>query len=222
MSSKGQIVAYIRVSTIDQDTARQHELAERADEVYEEKESGEDIAGRPELQKALKYLRAGDTLIVWAVDRLTRSFVDLDRIIRELRGRGVSIEFVSEGMKFPAGQEIDPWTEAQLFMLGVFAQLERRIKSVASREGIAIAKKEKRYKGRKPALTNAEVLKLRDRVEAGVPKAKVAREMDISRMTLYRVLEGDYRTDEDWREAVKNEAQRKKDRSALRREALKR
>ena len=204
----GQTVAYIRVSTDDQNTERQWSLADGADRVFEEKQTAKDITGRPALQEALAYVRAGDTLLVWTVDRLTRSFADLERIVTDLRSRQVSIKFVSEGMNFPAGEEIDPWTEAQLFMLGVFAQLERRMKSVAAREGIAIAKKEKRYRGRKPSLSSADVLKLRDRAEAGVPKAKLAREFDISRDTVYRVLGGDYSTAEQWVEmtaALRNE-----------------
>lgn len=211
MSRNGQTVAYIRVSTEDQNTARQLELAERADRVFEEKMSGVDIAHRPQLQAALAYLREGDTLIVWAIDRLTRSLPDLDRIINDLRNRGVSVEFVSEGMKFPAGEEIDPFTEAQLYTMGVFAQLVRRMNSANAKEGIAVAKKEKRYKGRKPKLSRADLEQLKDRASSGVAKAKLAREFGITRDLLYRALSGDYKTVEDWAEEVKAAAKAKKE-----------
>lgn len=194
----GQTVAYIRVSTEDQNTARQQDIAATADKVFEEKKSGKNIDGRPALQEALAYVRTGDTLKVWSLDRLTRSLSDLDRIVKDLSSRGVTLELVSERMVFPGGEEIDPFSEVMLYQLGVFAQFERRIKSIASREGIAIAKADGRYKGRKPVLSNADVLKLRDRAAVGVPKAKLAREFDISRDTVYRVLSGDYTTAEQW------------------------
>lgn len=216
MTRNGQTVAYIRVSTEDQNTARQQELADRADRVFEEKMSGVDIAHRPQLQEALAYLREGDTLIVWAIDRLTRSLPDLDRIINDLRSRGISVEFVSEGMKFPAGEEIDPFTEAQLYTVGVFAQLVRRMNSVNAREGIAIAKREKRYKGRKPKLTRDDLERLRDRAATGVAKAKIAREFGINRDTLYRALRGEYKSAEEWAEEIKASRKAKKDASTKR------
>lgn len=196
----GQIVYYIRVSTEDQDTARQEEEAKSADRVFREKRSGKNIDGRPELQAALAYVRSGDTLKVWSLDRLARSLSDLDRIVKELSSRGVTLELVSEGMAFPGGQDIDPFSEMMLYNLGVYAQFERRIKSAAAREGVAIAKDQGRYKGRKPVLTRADVLKLRDRAAVGVAKAKLAREFDISRDTVYRVLAGEYTTAEEWDE----------------------
>lgn len=194
----GQVVAYIRVSTEDQNTERQQTLAASADRVFEEKRSGKNIEGRPALQEALAYVRSGDTLRVWSLDRLTRSLSDLDRIVKDLSSRGVTLELVSERMVFPGGQDIDPFSEMMLYNLGIYAQFERRIKSAAAREGIAIAKDQGRYKGRKPVLTRADVLKLRDRAAVGVPKAKLAREFDISRDTVYRVLAGEYTTAEQW------------------------
>jgi DNA invertase Pin-like site-specific DNA recombinase len=214
----GQVVAYIRVSTEDQSTERQQTLAASADRVFEEKRSGKNIEGRPALQEALAYVRSGDTLRVWSLDRLTRSLSDLDRIVKELRRREVTLDLVSERMTFPGGEDIDPFTEAMLYQLGIYAQFERRIKSAAAREGIAIAKDQGRYKGRKPVLARADVLKLRDRAAVGVPKAKLAREFDISRDTVYRVLAGEYTTAEEWDEmtaALRNE---RKTRTRTRRE----
>lgn len=196
----GQTIYYIRVSTEDQDTARQEEESRSADRVFREKKSGKSIDGRPALQEALAYVRTGDTLKVWSLDRLTRSLSDLDRIVKDLSSRGVTLELVSERMVFPGGQDIDPFSEMMLYNLGVYAQFERRIKSAAAREGIAIAKEQGRYKGRKPVLSKADVLKIRDRAAAGVPKAKLAREFGVSRDTVYRVLSGTYTTAEKWDE----------------------
>jgi DNA invertase Pin-like site-specific DNA recombinase len=214
----GQRIVYIRVSTEDQDTARQQDMSKTADRVFEEQRSGKSVEGRPALQEALAYVRAGDTLVVWSLDRLTRSLSDLDRIVKDLTSRGVTLELLSEGMTFPGGEEIDPSSEAMLYLLGIFAQFERRIKSAASREGIAIAKEEGRFRGRKPVPTNADVQKLRDRADTGMPKAKLAREFDISRDTVYRALSGDYMTAERWIEATAQIKRDKRAQGARRRE----
>lgn len=212
----GQRVVYIRVSTEDQDSARQQSMAEGADRVFEEKQSGKDTEGRPELRAALEYVRDGDTLVAWSLDRLTRSLSDLDQMVKNLNSRGVTLELVSERMIFAGGEDINPFDEMMLYNLGIYAQFERRIKSYASREGIAIAKAEGRYKGRKPVLTNADVLKLRDRAATGVPKTKLAREFDISRDTVYRVLAGAYMTTEEWVEVTAQVRREKKANSARR------
>src|ERR1700681_4838606 len=91
---KGHRVGYIRVSTLDQKTERQLDGI-RLDKVFTDKASGKDTK-RPQLTAALEYVRAGDTLLVHSMDRLARNAEDLLRIVRELVGRGVSVEFGEE------------------------------------------------------------------------------------------------------------------------------
>jgi DNA invertase Pin-like site-specific DNA recombinase len=99
-------------------------MTRTADRVFGEQRSGKSIEGRPALQEALAYVRAGDTLVVWSLDRLTRSLSDLDRIVKTLSSKGVTLELLSERMIFPGGEDIDPLAEVMLYNPGIYAQFE--------------------------------------------------------------------------------------------------
>src|SRR5271156_2782982 len=94
----GQRIGYRRLSTIDQSTDRQLDGVE-LDKVFIDKTSGKDTH-RPELARAIDYVREGDTLVVYSMDRLARNLEDLRRIVRELTGQGVRVEFVKESLIF--------------------------------------------------------------------------------------------------------------------------
>ncbi len=98
----GQQVGYRRVSTVDQNTDRQLDGVE-PEKVFTDKASGKDV-NRPELARAIEYLRDGDTLVVHSMDRLARNLEDLRRVVRELTGNGVGVEFVKESLTF-TGQD---------------------------------------------------------------------------------------------------------------------
>ncbi|MFM0607658.1 recombinase family protein [Paraburkholderia sediminicola] len=183
--SKGKHIGYIRVSTADQSTDRQLDGVE-LDKVFTDKASGKDTA-RPQLQAALDYLRDGDTLMVHSMDRLARNTEDLLRMVRELIERGVAVEFVKDRMSFSADSS-NPQQHLMMTMLAGFAQFERALIRERQREGIAIAKANGVYKGRKPALTPEQVTALRQRVASGEAKAVIARDLGISRETLYQYL----------------------------------
>ena len=200
--TNGLTVAYIRVSSQEQNLARQEELASRADKVFSEKRSGKRGGDRPELRKVIEYVREGDTLIVSSIDRLARSIVDLNEIVSELREKGVTVEFEHERMRFDPDVEIDPYSEAMFNMLGTFAQFQRKIILQQQLEGIAVAKAEGKYRGQKPKLTDAQVATVRERVAAKVPKAEIARDLGISRKTIYRALEPNYVSIEEWKAAA--------------------
>ncbi len=197
----GATIAYIRVSSEDQNLARQQALAESADRHFEEKKSAGENKERPALRDAIDWCREGDTFVVWSIDRLARSIVDLNSIVSELRAKGVSVHFEKENITFRPGEELDPYAEVVFNMLGTFAQFERKINRMRQLEGIAKAKLAGKYRGQKPKLTEAQVEEVKARVSMKVPKAEVAREFDISRMTLYRVLDGPYMTVEQWQDA---------------------
>jgi DNA invertase Pin-like site-specific DNA recombinase len=185
-SSKGQRVGYCRVSTLDQSTARQLDGV-LVDRLFEDKASGKDTH-RPALIECLKYLRAGDTLVVHSLDRLARNAEDLLRLVRELTGRGVSVTFHSEGLRFGAGNA-DPMATLMLTCLGAFAQFERALIRERQREGIALARRKGVYRGRKPSLSPEQVADLRRRAsEPGVNRSALARELRISRETMYAYL----------------------------------
>lgn len=182
---KGQKIGYKRVSTVDQNAERQLEGIE-LDRVFSEQASGKDT-NRPQLQACMAYLREGDALLIHSMDRLARNVEDMLRIVRELNNKGVTVQFMKENMVFAAHSE-DPRSVLMMTMLTAFAQFERSLIRERQREGIAIAKAKGKYKGRKPALSADQVLTMKERVESGVAKAKVAREFKISRETLYQYL----------------------------------
>lgn len=184
---KGQMIGYVRVSTLDQNTERQLE-GMALDKVFTDKASGKDT-DRPQLQAALEYVREGDKLVCHSMDRLARNVDDLRRIVRELTGRGVVVQFVKESLTFTG--EDSPMANLLLTMLGAVAEFERSLIKERQREGIALAKAKGVYKGRKPALTPEQVEALRalDRDRGGKNRSGLAKEHGISRETLYQYLD---------------------------------
>lgn len=182
--AKHQQVGYIRVSSLDQNTDRQLEGLE-LDKVFTDKASGKDTK-RPALAAAVEYVREGDTLVVHSMDRLARNLDDLRRIVRELTSRGVRVQFVKESLIFTG--EDSPMSNLLLSLLGAVAEFERSMIRERQREGIELAKAKGVYKGRKAKLTEEQVATLKARVAAGDIKAAIARDLGISRETLYSYL----------------------------------
>lgn len=174
-------VGYKRVSTVDQNTARQLEGVE-VEKLFVDKASGKS-KDRPELAAALDYVREGDTLVVHSMDRLARNLEDLRSVVRDLTCRGVRVEFVKESLTFTG--EDSPMNVLLLSMLGAVAEFERSMILERQREGIAIAKAQGKYKGRKAALNSEQLEELRARRAAGEPVAALAREFGISRQSVY-------------------------------------
>ncbi len=177
------LVGYIRVSTIDQNTARQEDLD--VERVFTDRASGKDTL-RPELDTLIGFVREGDTVRVHSMDRLARNLEDLRRVVRTLTGKGVRVEFIKEGLTFTG--EDSPMATLMLSVMGAFAEFERALILESQREGIAAAKTRGAYTGRKPALTDEQAHQLRQRAAAGEKKAALAREFGISRETVYSYL----------------------------------
>jgi DNA invertase Pin-like site-specific DNA recombinase len=177
----GQRVGYQRVSTVDQNTARQLDGVE-LDKVFTDQASGKDI-NRPELARALNYVRDGDTLVIHSMDRLARNLEDLRRIVRELTDSGVKVEFVNESLTF-AGDD-SPMNTLLLSMLGAVAEFERSMILERQREGIAVAKAAGKYKGRKASLSQTQASELRKRLAKGESVTVLATEYAVSRQTVY-------------------------------------
>jgi len=181
---QGQRLGYVRVSSVDQNPDRQLDgLA--LDRVFTDKASGKDTQ-RPQLAAVLQFARTGDTVVVHSMDRLARNLDDLRRLTNDLTRRGVRVEFLKEGLTF-TGDET-PMAQLLLSVMGAFAEFERALLRERQREGIALAKQRGVYRGRKPRLTTVQISLLRQRAAAGEPKAQLARELGISRETLYQYL----------------------------------
>ena len=184
---KGRIamkVGYIRCSTEEQNEARQVRMMEEqgTEQNFIDKASGKNT-DRPEFHKMMAFVRSGDTVIVESISRIARNTRDLLAIVAELTGKGV--EFVS------IKESIDTTTPQGRFMLTVFgalAELERENILERQREGIAIAKEQGKYRGRKPQDVDPE--KLREvcaRWRAGDITATAAmKELGMKPNTFYR------------------------------------
>lgn len=180
----GQRVGYIRVSTVEQNEARQLDGVQ-LDETFTDKASGRD-RNRPGLDAMLKHVRKGDRVLVHSLDRLGRNVDDLRALIEELNGRGVSVEFVTQGLVFdPASKAQADMNKLMLTMLGAFAEFELAMIRERQAEGIAKAKAAGKYRGRKPALTEDQAAQMLERLSAGEPVAALAREYCVSRQTIY-------------------------------------
>src|SRR5258707_15854391 len=154
------VIGYARVSSTDQDLTIQ-EAALRAagcEVIRAEKGSGTTTEGREELRTVLEFMRKGDVLMVTRIDRLARSIGDLQDIVRQVKARGASLKATE--------QPIDTSTAAGkcfLDMLGVFAEFETNLCRERQLEGIAKAKANGVYKGRRASITQLQCARCRRR-----------------------------------------------------------
>ena len=178
-------IAY-RVSTEDQNTARQEELFKQydIDRFFMEKVSGKNIKDRPELQKMRDYVREGDAVYVESISRFGRSLQDLLTLINQLNDKGVQFKSLKEG-------DIDTTTPTGKLVFSIFASLaefERDTIKQRQAEGIAIAKANGVYKGRiKKDVDPVKFKSLYDKWQAGEIKKKyMTKKLGISLATLDR------------------------------------
>jgi len=177
-------IGYARTSTIDQEAGFEAQLrdlgAAGCEKMFAEKVSA--VAHREQLALALDYCRSADVFVVTRLDRLARSVADLCQILAQLEAKGASLRVLNMNLDTatPTGKLI-------LNMLGSIAQFERELTLERQREGIARAKAEGKYRGRKPT-ARAKADKVRELRHAGVRPAEIARQVGISRTSVYRVL----------------------------------
>lgn len=176
---------YARVSTDDQVTAAQLDALQAAGcgRVFEECVSG-GRWDRPELHRMLDQLRDGDVVVVWKLDRLSRSLKDLLSIMEKIDAAGAGFRSLTEA--------IDTTTAAgrmMMQMVGVFAEFEREMIRERTQAGLERARKKGRYPGRKPKLTNAQRAAIRDIVLSGKhTEAEAARLFGVHRSTIGRIM----------------------------------
>lgn len=134
----------------------------------------------------LEFVREGDQVIIHSMDRLARNLDDLRKIVKDLTGRGVRVQFIKENLIFTG--EDSPMSNLLLSLLGAVAEFERALIKERQREGIVAAKKRGAYVGRKRLLDSLQVEDLKKRAAAGEKRAGLAIEFGISRETLYQYL----------------------------------
>ncbi|CRM45984.1 recombinase family protein [Pseudomonas sp. 44 R 15] len=177
-------IGYIRVSSTDQNTARQLEGV-ALDEVFTDKVSAANT-DRPELQAMLRHVRKGDVLHVHSIDRLARSLEDLLALVKGLIGKGVAVSFHKEQLHFTG--EANPMQELMLGLLGSVAQFERALIRERQAEGIAKAKEKGVYKGRVKSVDDDAIRKAM--AEDGASFRKVAKALGVSLSTVQRAMKG--------------------------------
>lgn len=175
-------IGYIRVSSTDQNTARQLEGV-ALDEVFTDKVSAANT-DRPELQAMLRHVRKGDVLHVHSIDRLARSLEDLLALVKGLISRGVAVSFHKEQLHFTG--EANPMQELMLGLLGSVAQFERALIRERQAEGIAKAKEKGVYKGRVKSVDDDAIRKAM--AEDGASFRKVAKALGVSLSTVQRAM----------------------------------
>jgi DNA invertase Pin-like site-specific DNA recombinase len=185
---QGVLLGYGRTSTMEQlaglEAQRRDLKAAGCAKLFEEQVSS--IAKRSQLEAALEYAREGDTLVITKLDRLARSARHLSELLDSLEAKGVGLRILNFG-----GDAVDTRSATGRLMLNMFAamaQFEREIMLERQREGIAKAKAEGKYKGRKPTAR----AKAKDAIQmfrAGKRVAHIAKDLGIGRGSVYRALE---------------------------------
>jgi len=179
-------LGYARVSKADQDPKGQVDALTAAgcDRVFIDRASGV-LADRPELAKLLGQIRAGDTLVVWRLDRLGRSTAHLLATVTELGERDVGFHSLTEA--------IDTTTMSGRMLFGVMASLaafERDLLRERTMAGLAAARARGKVGGRPPVMTPEKLVVARQMLAAGQPKTTIAKTIGVSRPTLYAHLAG--------------------------------
>ena len=191
-------VGYVRVSTVEQNEARQIEAmkADGVEKIYMDKKSGKDF-NRPEYQKMIASLQKGDILVIHSIDRLGRNY---EEIITEWRKitKEIEADIIVQDMPLLNTTQNKDLTgtliaDIVLQLLSYVAQRERENIRQRQKEGIAIAKAQGKYKGRSKKEIDKELFNETKRSwqRGEITKVQFAEIMGVSRSTLYKLLEGD-------------------------------
>lgn len=179
------LIGYARVSTPDQKLSLQHDALERAgcERVFDDQASGA-RTDRPGLAEALTYLRAGDTLVVWKLDRLGRSMSHLIEQVGELAARDIGFRSLTEN--------IDTTTPGGMLVFNIFgslAQFERDLIRERTQAGLRAARERGSKGGRRPVVTPDKLRKARAHIAAGLTVREAAARLKIGKTALYKALE---------------------------------
>lgn len=182
----GLNIGYVRVSTVEQNEARQLEAISqyKIDKWFKDKQSGKNT-NREEFQKMLEFVREGDTVYVTDWSRLSRSTVDLLKTISELHSKGVKLISLKEDFNTSS-----PTGKLMLTLIAAINEFERLNLLERQREGIEIAKKAGKYKGRKPNEYDSELLKeiISGLASKSITVTEASRQLGCTRQSVYNIL----------------------------------
>ncbi|CAN7242898.1 recombinase family protein [Mesorhizobium sp. LjNodule214] len=181
-------IGYARTSTEEQVAGLEAQVrdlqAAGCEEVFSEQVSA--LGDRKELERVLKFLRKGDTMVITKIDRLARNTRTLGEIVDDLHGRGIGLKVLQFG-----NETVDTtgaYGRLMLNMFAAFAEFERDLMKERQKEGIAKAKAEQKYKGRKPT-ARAKAGEAVELFHQGKTVSEVAKAVGIGRGSVYRALE---------------------------------
>lgn len=179
-----QRVGYARASTDDQNMDQQRDALRLSgvQSIYEEMASSKDV-GRPELQLCLDALQAGDTLVVWRLDRLGRSLPDLVRIVVDLQSKGIGFESITEKI-----ETVSTAGKSVFHVFAALAEFERNLIRERTQAGLVAARARGRAGGRKPKLSAQQIKEVRRLMaDPNISVSQIAKRYKVSRTTLYKV-----------------------------------
>ncbi|MEV7991143.1 recombinase family protein [Streptomyces sp. NPDC086077] len=186
-TTTGHLIGYARVSTDDQEAQLQRDALTEAgcSRIFEDKASGKNT-DRPELAAVLDYLREGDTVVVWKLDRLGRSLIDLVSIVDGLRGRGIGFKVLTGALSAVDTTSAD----GRLFfqIIAAMAEFERSLIKDRTKAGLEAAKTQGRTGGRPTVITDDLLAAAKARKAKGESVSAIAKTLGVSRATLYRHL----------------------------------
>jgi DNA invertase Pin-like site-specific DNA recombinase len=180
------LIGYARTSTLDQDAGLEAQLRDLqalgCQKVFQEQTSS--IGTRPQLDAAIDFAREGDTFVVTKLDRLARSVTHLGGVVGQLKGKGVALRILDPGIDTSSATG-----ELVLNLMASIAQFERSMMLERQREGIAKAKGENKYKGRKPT-ARAKANEVKKLHAQGLSMARIAQQLGIGKGSVHRALRG--------------------------------
>lgn len=188
---EGLLIGYARVSTNDQKLDLQmdalHAAGVHPDRIYTDKASGGPGAKRPGWAAAMKACRSGDTLVVWKLDRIGRSLMEVLAVFERLNAKGAGVKVLTE--------QIDTGTAMGRFVmhiLAALAEMERGLIRERTMAGLAAGKARGRVGGRKPSLTAEKAEQAIAMLQAGNSPTKVAKAVGVGKSTIYARIAGDW------------------------------
>jgi len=175
-------IGYIRVSTVEQNTARQL-LNLKLDKVFTDKCSGKDT-NRPALIQLIEFVREGDIIHCHDISRMARSTEDLLRLVKEFTAKNITLKFHKENLTFDGTD--NSMQQLLLSILGSIYEFERAMILERQREGIAIAKAKGKYKGKR--INQQLHNQIRELYTQGLNKTQIAKQLGCVRATVYKAL----------------------------------
>ena len=175
-------VGYARVSSVGQNLDSQLQILKEnnVEKIFQEKKSGRSMGNRDQLKELLDFVREGDEVWITRTDRIARSVLDLQLIVKQLTDKGVSLTATEQPISTK-----DATSKCFLDMLSVFAEFEANIRYERQMDGIKIAKEKGKFKGKQ---STVDLDRLKTLMDEGYGATSIAKQMDIGRTTVYRLM----------------------------------